>query len=829
MPRHPEQATDAANEPDSSGRDLPSPSKGKAQSEYDDNVFDDLTEAEIVACFVTKSVKDGEQQVSHPKSSSQSEYHDSLFDDLNEEELSALVVPGSNKTFPDREADDPIKRSIQEKFSYLDDSRSQAGKAPFEVDIPLPPVLIQQRNGDFLDKFKHDANLRNAQWLEERDPHKQIVLMLNPTRQGFSYLQPQDFRGQMNESKGIDVITIERLFRNAGVPLALADEKRAIDHQTMIRSPADPDRFVEAGDLRRAQPEAMVQAKDVFVQNGYTGRNFVVQLTGNFTDLMSRINAKDPNKRHLIGSQYQLLSELKRATAEAMSKPDFVWSSDITVPERKDLAKKSWLRDLEISDHLLNRIGLRLTYRAPSNDISRTPPSSETSDDEIPYEVSRAGPPTTTSINIDPAHPGSLKRLRDDAANGEPHKRLRSARIAMAEEDTPTSKPPRAPLDDSATTKRHRSNDGDDVNLPQEKKARFEDAGPTGFLHLPNELIGKIGTHLVTGELSTTVSALTPLRLASRRVDVAVRDAVPGYDAAVKLSHLSDDIYRQAIPEGQFPVADIPYPESLITFRDDTRSDTSSVSEDMSRPVTAADRISAIGPILKYQSGKRCSELIEKILNINDFPQQVEAIAATAPHIKAFSEADRSRLFGGTVKAVNEVDFIDDPKHSAVCFASKSFLEKTWPHMREADHVKITGGSSVDDSQEADRPTALPMFNNRYVYDLIQTDREQEASQLELESLTSTSRESPPMLEQEGAPVEQAPKTPSAGTRLSTQVQSIADEVEQARTSNPADSDNQNSWTAIKRLGSVTDRLAGTFENARQALLEQERDRSRSR
>ena len=151
--------------------------------------------------------------------------------------------------------------------------------------------------------------------------------------------------------------------------------------------------------------------------------------------------------------------------------------------------------------------------------------------------------------------------------------------------------------------------------------------------------------------------------------------------------------------------------------------------------------------------------------------------------------------------------------------------------MQEEDHIQITGGSPVNDSQEPDHPTTLPTFNNDWVTNLIQTDRDRESPQMELESLASTSREASPIPDQEAAPVEQAPKAPLTRTALAEEVDFISDEVKQAGPSNPADGKTQNSWPAIERRQGYKPN-SWCFENV-QALLERERnlerDRSRGR
>ena len=416
--------------------------------------------------------------------------------------------------------------------------------------------------------------------------------------------------------------------------------------------------------------------------------------------------------------------------------------------------------------------------------------------EEIPYEAPKAMP-ISTNINENGASGSlSLKRSRDSIEQQEPRKRLRSENRVSDERDASALSPPQMPRNDTTAIKRRRGSD--DVNSSS-KRARDANKESSDLLRLPDELIGEIGSYFVTDDADTTARALKPLRLVSHRVDDAIKGARPSY---------ADTLYQRAIPKGPFAIVDISYSGSPGLPGDDDRSDVASALDDASRPMTAADRIRSIGPILKRHSDgrgsepqkrewdNRRSELVEKILNISDLPQQADAIAATAPYIEAFSNGDRSRLFNGIVKAINKVDYIDDPEHVAVWHASKSFLETTWPHMQEQDHIRITGDF------EADHPISLPTFNNRYVIDLIQTDRDLETPRSDLEWLASTPREASPISEEEG------------------------------RISDPADGKDQDSSPPVDRSGGTVVQIPETSDDAREELLNNRgtrSDRGRSR
>ena len=415
----------------------------------------------------------------------------------------------------------------------------------------------------------------------------------------------------------------------------------------------------------------------------------------------------------------------------------------------------------------------------------------------------------------------------------------------MAVEDTPTSRPQAVTSDDTKKqVKRARSEDSDQQR-GSAKKVRTEGAGHTTFLDLPKEAIGRVGLHVPTDldadqpdadRLKKVLSALKPLRLAHPRFDEALRAALPGYDAVAKLGRLSSEIYREAIPDGSFPERP-PYPEhdpsaahasqSDVGSVSASQSDAGSVSEDTTGPATAAERIRAIGPILKYQSQESRSELVKKILNIDDLPQQAAAIAATAPHIEDFTPEDRSRLFDGIVEAIHKVDFPDDDAHADVWRSSQSFLEATWSQMREEDHEKIYSDSIVSSAEGAAVTRQPPSFNNRPVSDLLRFDRE-ESNLLELEPLTpvSTPHETSSQAEEEIA-AQPARETRSPQDPLSAEVKSITDEHEQAERSVP--NEDRGSKVFIRRLGAIAERIPMSFNRGSQTLLNQDRTVDRER
>ncbi len=230
-----------------------------------------------------------------------------------------------------------------------------AAKVASRTVSPLPRVLVQQKDGDFLCKKQHDKNLIEPIGGEVRAQDEQVVLTLNPS--GRTYVQ----------SPG---------------------SKRPIVDMMLIRSPENSDRFLAPDKLATEQPDALVMARDIFVQNGFTRYRKSFRSNeypnGNFSDILWRGQFKND----LFLCQTDRFDEIKRCTAASMSRPDFPWPADIPVPVRKDLALQSSFDAREmISNPVFNAVPLRLTYQPPTQERRREPSLSPSEGSDMPFEV----------------------------------------------------------------------------------------------------------------------------------------------------------------------------------------------------------------------------------------------------------------------------------------------------------------------------------------------------------------------------------------------------------------------------------------------------------
>lgn len=549
-----------------------------------------------------------------------SNFDDNPFDDLSSYELQRLenqaALANAKESY------------MRQKLPHLFDGRLD----PVPSQKPqLPTILIRQSDGAFLNMSAHDdARVANEQASLLNDPMA-VLLILTRTRYGLTYSQPETFWHTLKKRVG-DVAADSEL-KKLGIPKHFASSHSSIHAEALVRSPHDPDRFVDFDDLRRAHPDVLIHSEDIFLQKGRIGRDFAPIHSGQFIDLGSHHNAEHLNS--LTARQAMILSEVRAATEVKLSCPNYPWPADMPIQNRRKLAYDSLHGHADISG-VFNRLPLRITYGTPF--VSRAPsPSLSESSSELPYK-----PP------IGLRHSRMGKRLRgiDDKPDG----------------------------------------------LPQSRRQQREDRTATGFPRLPAEFIGAIGQRLTTDDVEARISALTPLVLTSTQADEALKDSLPPLRAASNMVGDADELYRRVTPDGAFAESRVP----RLYSRSSASPSSGELTDATSDALSVKERFDAIGPTLSLLPNQRRSELVDKILRIADLSERVEAVNAITPHILAFGVTDRSRLFGEVVEALKHVDYAFDPDHLAVWNEARQFLEGAWHHVQDADRCKVAGSDTAD-------------------------------------------------------------------------------------------------------------------------------------
>ncbi|NTF72640.1 hypothetical protein [Rhizobium rhizogenes] len=176
--------------------------------------------------------------------------------------------------------------------------------------------------------------------------------------------------------------------------------------------------------------------------------------------------------------------------------------------------------------------------------------------------------------------------------------------------------------------------------------------GEETAVSLPNDLLVEVAKHLPTDDPVETASNLTSFKLASHSVRASVDASEVGtFQRGVnRLGASSKALYDYAVPGNGF--AEYPnYPEPDPT----------------GEFALASQRISAIGPTLKFQSSARKTEIVNHILNMSDGGEQAEAIMSITSHLQGLGRADQGRLINRAIEYFTEDGPINyDSRHYAV-------------------------------------------------------------------------------------------------------------------------------------------------------------------
>ncbi|NTF91478.1 hypothetical protein G6L46_30385 [Agrobacterium rhizogenes] len=156
---------------------------------------------------------------------------------------------------------------------------------------------------------------------------------------------------------------------------------------------------------------------------------------------------------------------------------------------------------------------------------------------------------------------------------------------------------------------------------------------------LPNDLLVEVAKHLSTDDPVETSNNLTSFKLASHSVLASVDSSEVGtFQQRVKrLGTSSKALYDSAVPRNGFAeYPDFPEPDPTGEF------------------ALASQRIRAIGPVLKFQSPTRKTEIVNHILNASDGSQQGDALLSIAPWLHDLGKADQMRLINRAIEYFKE-------------------------------------------------------------------------------------------------------------------------------------------------------------------------------
>lgn len=181
--------------------------------------------------------------------------------------------------------------------------------------------------------------------------------------------------------------------------------------------------------------------------------------------------------------------------------------------------------------------------------------------------------------------------------------------------------------------------DGPPANRAEPRK---EQLGPKRLKALPPELVELDETHMVTND--TRPRSSDDLRSSSSYAPT-IADTSPQSERfrshINEIRSLANDLYAAVVKEKLPRLPEITTEVENSTHR-------------AREPVSAMDIVRTVGPILKFRSHEANSDLVEKILAIQDVTARYETVRATLPYFGSISKNDQSVLVKNAVSEALE-------------------------------------------------------------------------------------------------------------------------------------------------------------------------------